>query len=119
VDGIELTILVIAILGLAGLTYIVGEYAASDVIIERATVIDRFYEGARTGVGVGVGSNGSTTTVIASSSARYNLLLEFEDGSRDLVRTDKVSLTMVSTDENYKFYCRHGYFSGQRLRCTR
>ena len=115
----EWMILGLIVLGLGLITYIVGEHAGAETVVQRATVVNTFYEGRRTGVGVGPSSSGGTATVVTSSGPSYNLLLEFTDGSREIVKTNKVTLSFVTTGLDYDFYCSYGYFSGSILRCIR
>ena len=88
--------------------------------IERATVVQGFYEPHRTGTGVGVTGSGNTAVVITSTPAEYHLMLQFTaDNRRVLVETDKISLMTSDPGTEYKFYCRYGGLSGDLYRCKR
>ena len=119
INHLEWMILGLTVLGLGLITYIVGEHAGAETKVQRATVVNTFYEGRRTGVGVGPSSSGGTTTVVTSSGPSYHMLLEFSDGSREIVKTNKFTLSCVTTGLDYDFYCSYGYFSDSILRCIR
>ena len=110
---------IFSVLFLFLILFLVFEYAGSEVKIQRAKVVQVFYQARRSGVGVGTTSNGSTTTVIASSPASYSLMLEFDDGKRAIVKTSKASFVAVDEGKEYKFYCRYGYLTEDILGCER
>ena len=111
--GIPVAIILFAIV------FLVFEYAGSEVKIQRAKVVQVFYQARRSGVGVGTTSNGSSTTIIASSPASYSLMLEFDDGKRAIVKTNKASFVAVDEGKEYKFYCHYGHITEELLGCER
>ena len=112
--GVGLIILLIILF-----VFMVIDYVSGEVRTERVMVVQTFYEPASTGVGVTSTSNGGAGPVVVSNRAKYNLLLEFNDGRRSLVKTNKVSLAMSDPGTEYKFHCRYGGISGDLIRCDR
>lgn len=81
------------------------------------TVIDSLYEPARTGTGVGATGNGGTAVVVTSSGPEYDLVVEFENGQRDIVSTNKATFLAVEKGQPATLRCWHGGISDRRYSC--
>lgn len=104
----------------AGLiVFFVAEYATSWKEKVYVTVLDTYYEAPRSGTGVGVTGNGGTAVVVTSSSAKYNILLEFQDGTREIVETDERTILYSNVGEQLEMDCRFGGITKEILSCSR
>lgn len=101
----------------AMIIYVVGDYITSTQSQERVTVIERMYEAASVGTGVGITSSGQSGLVVTSKGPEYDLLLEFEDGHREIVSTDEDTLINVDIGDSVEMTCHYGGWSETLLTC--
>jgi hypothetical protein len=101
------------------LAALITDYASGSFHDTPVTVLATHYEGVRSGVGTGVGANGQVTTVVTTSGPAYHLSVEFADGARDIVETNKQTLLGVTNGDIVDLSCWRGGFSDSIYSCRR
>ncbi len=101
----------------AVLIFVIGDNVLSTEQQRSVTVVERMYEAAKTSTGVGITASGQTGVVVTSSSAKYDLLLEFENGQREIVRTDEDTFVNVYDDEIITLTCHYGGWTEDLISC--
>ena len=97
----------------------VVDYLTADRRDVEVFVVDQFYKAPQTGVGVGVASGGGSAVVVTSSGPDYDLLLEFSDGHREIVGTNKATLMAVNEGEYTFLSCLFGGITHSVLSCRK
>ena len=107
----------IILFGIAALLiFVIGDSVLSTEQRQRVTVVERIYEAVKTSTGVGVIIS---TGRVTSSGPEYDLLLEFENGNRKIVRTDEDTFVNVDTGEIITLTCHYGGWTEMILSCAK
>ncbi len=87
---------IILFLAASVILYMIGDHVLSTEQRQRVTIIERG---------------------VVTSSPTYELFLEFEDGTRKIVRTDEDTHVNIYTDEIITLTCHYGKWPEELLRC--
>ena len=116
---IGLMVLVGAIVALLilGLILLGVDYAGSEDEVFSVEIIETMYSPSTRSTGVGVTSGGNAAVVTTGRSEKFEVLVEYDGGWREIVELTKQSYANVQAGKRYRLVCPVGWISSDKYTC--